>query len=564
MGSERGAIEYRLQSALTEFWRGQIERILNKLRPGIPKSRRGGILDRLGPDFWEGEERELLAVVTGPARMAAEVGKRHTQGKVAAMGIGMDWTATDPAVAKWARKHCGELVTQVTKTTKRAVASLVSDWVADGTANLGDLTRRLADESSAFSPQRAKLIAITETSFCLNAGQHVTAQSVEKEGFFTWRKTWRTCNDGIVCDYCRDLHNVSVEGADTLFPGTDLVVPPLHPGCRCWCSYAPLTMAMAEEEARKRRGETPGKVARAGAKVVVRNVDGQAAEIAVEQVQRYLLTAAPDESAPPPPLPAGTTEADFALLNWATDMDAATQLNIMTTGRYVEDPDPDYEKGAFESHLIYIEGGGKCIAKPLIDEDAIEQVFGYGYEYLIPPLPSTNAEKAAYDVAVLMGYPDLVPPTVVRDIVGREMSVQAWVPGVKHLGSTLDLPTEELRKMTLLDIIIGNGDRHTANWAYDESRGRVVGFDHGLAFDPSLIDLSDLLSYQLQEWEEAGGDFWGIFTPEDFDLIERVLADGEFKRYILDTFGDDGDAVWEGIEGRCQAFLEHAPGKEEE
>lgn len=99
---------------------------------------------------------------------------------------------------------------------------------------------------------------------------------------------------------------------------------------------------------------------------------------------------------------------------------------------------------------------------------------------------SFEAEVAAYQMDRVLGL-QMVPPTVVRGIDGREGSLQLWLSGVdsfRDVEPTKPQPEEwehELARMRLFDCLIGNGDRKPSDILVDEQKNLVL-IDHSQAF----------------------------------------------------------------------------------
>lgn len=85
---------------------------------------------------------------------------------------------------------------------------------------------------------RAMLISRSELAWAYNTGEHNAVKQAINQGLMGESvKRWLTADDGDrVCKYCKALDNVTV-GIDEYFPGTDKLIPPLHPQCRCVVNY---------------------------------------------------------------------------------------------------------------------------------------------------------------------------------------------------------------------------------------------------------------------------------------------------------------------------------------
>ena len=232
------------QAVLLQFWQGQLQRINEWLEPGIPKSRKAieDLPKRLDKKFWDGENRELLAVLfpllsdgaTEAALFSAEAIERAT-------GLGVDWTLINTAAAEWAKGYAGELIKGINKTTRGNVGQHVAEFAEIPGRTIGDLRQGLA-KLPAFGSNRAQMIAVTEVTRIAKEGNRVTARAYEVEGLFTWQRTWHTNQDGLVCELCRPLHGTNAEGLDGEYPFGGGDGPPRHPRGRCWETYEPIVI----------------------------------------------------------------------------------------------------------------------------------------------------------------------------------------------------------------------------------------------------------------------------------------------------------------------------------
>jgi hypothetical protein len=238
----KDAAEIRWQTALYQFWQGQLERIEARLEPGIPKARKAveDLPKRLDRSFWANEDEELLAVLLplvaedaggGVESLAREIEARYS--------LTLDWTLSSADAIEWARKHAGELVKGLRRTTQRQLARTLAAWIATPGATMGELYEQLG-ALFAFSPRRARTIAVTEVTQAYAEGNLAGARQVEAEGLFRVIKTWHTNRDELVCPFCRPMDGQTAEGADGdewTGVGFSVPAPPLHPGCRCWITY---------------------------------------------------------------------------------------------------------------------------------------------------------------------------------------------------------------------------------------------------------------------------------------------------------------------------------------
>lgn len=123
----------------------------------------------------------------------------------------------------WAQERAGNLITQVSDTTRQAVNELVADAIAEGLTN-DQLADRFADAFD-FSDARADMIARTETAFAETGG---TLAGYRASGVVDG-KGWSA--DDQACDECEAMDGEEVGLDESFSDGSD--GPPAHPDCRC-------------------------------------------------------------------------------------------------------------------------------------------------------------------------------------------------------------------------------------------------------------------------------------------------------------------------------------------
>jgi SPP1 gp7 family putative phage head morphogenesis protein len=131
--------------------------------------------------------------------------------------------ANDQAVA-WAEDRIGNLITEVSDTTRGAVNELTASAIDNGWTN-DEFAGELSD-AFGFSDDRANLIATTETATAETAG---TLEGYKASGV-VGGKEWSA--DADACDDCAALDGVVVP-LDEDFPGDGGDGPPAHPRCQC-------------------------------------------------------------------------------------------------------------------------------------------------------------------------------------------------------------------------------------------------------------------------------------------------------------------------------------------
>lgn len=195
--------------------------------------------DKLTKEFWDEEAALLLAILLPALKSSASNSVLISAAELRAnFGISADWTDATSAAAEWARRHSAELVSGITRTTKRALQRSIASWLETPGATMGDLYREL-EQLYAFSPSRARAIAVSETTDAYAEGNqqayieagippmayqpkaHVRCRCwpgavLLSNGDFV--VTWRTNRDELVCRQpletpwggavgCRDLNN---------------------------------------------------------------------------------------------------------------------------------------------------------------------------------------------------------------------------------------------------------------------------------------------------------------------------------------------------------------------
>lgn len=195
------------------------------------------LLDLLenGTLAWDDDTRELLrALIEAHAADYAADAVAHVGAYVADAEMEAILTQANERAVAWAEQRVGNLITDVSNTTRDAVNELTASAIENGWTN-DELSAELVD-AFGFSETRADLIARTETAFAETAG---TLEGYRASGVVEG-KEWSVGGDP--CDDCEALDGVVV-GLDEDFPGEGGDGPPAHP--RCECSVAPVVSVAA-------------------------------------------------------------------------------------------------------------------------------------------------------------------------------------------------------------------------------------------------------------------------------------------------------------------------------
>ena len=124
---------------------------------------------------------------------------------------------------EWAQKNAAEKITDIEQTTRSDIRDLVTEAMENGWSN-DDLANKLED-SWAFSPERAEMIARTETAFADLKGNIELSKAAGVE-----RVQW-LASDG-ACDDCEELNGEDAPVDGEFKDGTP-ADEPAHPNCRC-------------------------------------------------------------------------------------------------------------------------------------------------------------------------------------------------------------------------------------------------------------------------------------------------------------------------------------------
>lgn len=222
---------------------------------------------------WDAVERVILEEWTNSVHgVVGHAGKEALKD----VGIPADsFHVQNPDTLEWLRTHGAELVTDVTEKTKAGIREAVrtaieneeapreqakvirqlvglredqvqqiqrfhDQLVEDGVE--GDaLDRAMEKRGNRAMQQRAMNIARTETMAASNAGMHQAWDGARRAGYLDaslMEREWiagtgsaRTCED---CE-AMDGQRAPIDEPFTTPDGDSIMMPPLHPSCRCVC-----------------------------------------------------------------------------------------------------------------------------------------------------------------------------------------------------------------------------------------------------------------------------------------------------------------------------------------
>jgi hypothetical protein len=144
----------------------------------------------------------------------------------------------------------------------------------------------------------------------------------------------------------------------------------------------------------------------------------------------------------------------------------------------------------------------------------------------VPPHTLYQREAAAYKVNKQLGF-NMIPYTRVAKYEGQIGSLQDWIEPVDPADITLKSYSEDdIWKSGLIDLIIGNSDRHSGNWFSVGKHPLLI--DHGYSF-PSKAVANDNKSLILSRFAYA---VWGQKIPEEYLQAMKNLQDPSFRRSL--------------------------------
>ena len=214
----RDELERRLARVIGRNQRAELQRLLDLL--GNPP-----LISNVPPEYWNNGWRQMAAEVE-PVLMDIYLGQ--AQAFMGTISIGVDWDMVNKGAAEYARKYGYDLVREIFRKTEegvtdilRALQTEIPNFYEEG-MNLGQLEARLG---RWFSPVRAEMIAITETTRAATEAEREIVREIEQDSGIKMVPIWITENDELVCPECGPRHEQVIE---------DGVYPPAHPRCRCW------------------------------------------------------------------------------------------------------------------------------------------------------------------------------------------------------------------------------------------------------------------------------------------------------------------------------------------
>ena len=210
----RTEIESRLARVLSKDLRAELGKLLDYL--GDPPD-----LSRVPVDYWQNGWRGIQKNVEP---ILVDIFVSQAEALMNGVGVGVDWALVNTHAVNWARDHSAALLRQLFDRTYEGVSTLVPEAYRQGWT-MRELTTAL---ERYYSPVRAEMIAITETTRAAVEGERAFVAQLEKDGGFQMVPVWVTDLDDRVCPICKPRNGK---------PITNGMFPPAHPRCRCYVDY---------------------------------------------------------------------------------------------------------------------------------------------------------------------------------------------------------------------------------------------------------------------------------------------------------------------------------------
>ena len=183
--------------------------------------------------FWEQENAALLASVQPAITATAQQSAVFASVKLAGDG----WRTVNEAVIRWTNEYYTSAtefgsVENLNQTARQQVAKVFEQWQRGEFDHALGLPSLAIELEPTFGVNRAKEIAITETTRIYSEAERQTAIADPDVVYLRWL----SAADELVCSICGPLHGRMVgkrENGITHPGGLYTGFPPAHPRCRC-------------------------------------------------------------------------------------------------------------------------------------------------------------------------------------------------------------------------------------------------------------------------------------------------------------------------------------------
>lgn len=210
----REELERKLARIVGRDLRRELDRLLDYL--GDPPDMRN-----IPHEYWQNGWRDIQRDVEP---ILVDIYLQQAEAIMGDVGIGIEWDMVNTTASNWARRHTEQTLSQLFNTRYEHLNESIPRFYEEGW-NLGQLR---TDLERWYSPVRAEMIAVTETTRAAVEGERAFVAELEKESGLRMVPIWQTAHDDITCLICKPKHGKEI---------TDGKFPPAHPRCRCWVTY---------------------------------------------------------------------------------------------------------------------------------------------------------------------------------------------------------------------------------------------------------------------------------------------------------------------------------------
>lgn len=225
--TEKEMLEDNMSAAVKRYWRGQHQRVIERVGAMFPDRKSFVPLDDIFDQYGDLFDKVVAAfvryILTGMIGGIEQLAESVT--------VGVDWTGYNQRALDFAKRYTYDLIKGIDATSAARVSGAVQSFVELPGFTMGNLEELL---TPIFGESRSRLIAVTETTRAFASGQQLAANELAKQfPDVLVVKTWFTSRQDNVCPICAPL-----EGMEVPYNGTfnGMENPPAHPGCFCWIS----------------------------------------------------------------------------------------------------------------------------------------------------------------------------------------------------------------------------------------------------------------------------------------------------------------------------------------
>lgn len=217
----RDEIERRLARVVGRGLHGELEKLLDML--GDPPR-----LENVPPEYWQTGWRAIQRDVE-PVLLDTYL--TQATSIMLNVGIGVSLDDINHHAVNWARAHTEEVLREMWSSRQNITSEIlagarqVGEVVAEGYEQgltIAEMRDRL---TYLYSPVRAEMIAVTETTRAVVEGERAYVDQLERETGQRMIPIWMTANDERVCPICAPRNEKPILNSSDF--------PPAHPRCRC-------------------------------------------------------------------------------------------------------------------------------------------------------------------------------------------------------------------------------------------------------------------------------------------------------------------------------------------